>query len=128
MALPLIYIVSRVVAQFYYDPRPFVVGHFLPLIPHEPDNGFPSDHTLLGVAMAVVIYPFSKKISMISWTLAILAGTSRVLAGVHHLIDILGSAAIAILVGLIAYQLLIVKFKNVWQIFKKPFPRRSKSF
>lgn len=106
IAFPIIYAVSRVIAGFFYNPRPFVVDDFIPLIPHEPDNGFPSDHTLLSAAIAAVIYPFSRKVSMFSWALAILVGTSRVLAGIHHPIDIAGSIAIAIFTGFIIYKIL----------------------
>ena len=104
-ALPLIFVISRIVTLFYYDPRPFVVGHFIPLIPHEPDNGFPSDHTLLGAAIAAIVYPFSKKVSVVAWLLTILMGIFRVLAGVHQPIDIIGSIIIAIFVGLITRRL-----------------------
>ncbi|MDP3731182.1 MAG: phosphatase PAP2 family protein [bacterium] len=112
VAFPLIYAVAKLIAIFYYNPRPFVVDTFTPLIPHEPDNGFPSDHTLLSAAMAAVIYPFSKKVSAISWITAILLGTSRVLAGIHHPIDIAGSIVIAILMGLIIFQILFRKFNT----------------
>src|SRR5919202_4656794 len=39
----------------YNDPRPFVVGHFQPLISHPADNGFPSDHALLAAALVAVV-------------------------------------------------------------------------
>ena len=109
-AFPVIYAVSRIVAGFYYNPRPFVVDNFTPLIPHEPNNGFPSDHTLLSAAVATVIYPLSKKVGAISWVMAILVGTSRVLAGIHHPIDIAGSIIIAIFGGFITYHILPKKF------------------
>lgn len=105
-AFPVIYAVSRIIAVFYYNPRPFVVDSFISLIPHEADNGFPSDHTLLSAAIAVVIYPFSKKVSVISWGLAVLVGVSRILAGIHHPVDIVGSIAIAIFAGFLTYQIL----------------------
>ena len=109
VVFPIVYAVSRFIAMFYYNPRPFMVDNFTPLIPHEPNNGFPSDHTLLSAAIATVIYPLSKKVGAISWVLAILVGTSRVLAGIHHPIDIAGSIIIAILMGLIIYQTLFRK-------------------
>lgn len=46
IVLPVIYLMARVASLFYFGPRPFVVGHFSPLIPHAPNNGFPSDHTV----------------------------------------------------------------------------------
>ncbi|MBI2064401.1 MAG: phosphatase PAP2 family protein [Candidatus Yanofskybacteria bacterium] len=106
-ALPLIYAAAKLIGLFYYNSRPFVVGDFTPLIPHEPDNGFPSDHTLLGAAMAAVTYPFSRKVSLISWGVTVLIGISRVLAGIHHPIDIAGSMAVAIFVGFLTHNLLL---------------------
>lgn len=106
LALPLAYIVSKIGALLYFDPRPFVIGHFIPLIPHEPDNGFPSDHVLLCASIAAVVYPSSKRLSIILWTLTLLVGMSRVYTGLHHPIDIIGSVLIAIVVALLVYQFL----------------------
>jgi len=100
--LPLSYIVAKIVSHFYFDPRPFVLGNFTPLIPHMPDNGFPSDHTLLGAAIAFAIFHFNKKLGILLFFLALLVGVSRVLAGVHHTADIAGSIVI---VGAIYYAL-----------------------
>ncbi|MDR3643386.1 MAG: phosphatase PAP2 family protein [Candidatus Doudnabacteria bacterium] len=97
IALPCIYLVSRVAANFYFDPRPFVMGHFTPLIPHAPDNGFPSDHALITSAIASVVFVYNKKVSAVLWVLTIIVGLARVLAGVHHLIDIAGAITISIL-------------------------------
>lgn len=114
--LPFIYLASRAAAYFYFDPRPFVAGHFMPLIPHTPDNGFPSDHALLTSAIAAIIFFYNKKVSRILWLLAVIVGASRVLAGVHNWIDVIGaiilSAAIA---SLAEYWLLnskIISYKK----------------
>ncbi|MDD5318787.1 MAG: phosphatase PAP2 family protein, partial [Candidatus Pacebacteria bacterium] len=45
VAVPLTYVLVYILNHVYFDPRPFVVGNFTPLVPHIPDNGFPSDHT-----------------------------------------------------------------------------------
>ena len=117
-ALPLIYAVAKLIGMFYYNPRPFVVGDFTPLIPHEPDNGFPSDHTLLAAAIATVVYPFSKKACLLFWIFTALISFSRVLSGIHHPIDILCSITISILTGLLIYYGLISRLNQ----------RRNKSF
>jgi undecaprenyl-diphosphatase len=92
--LPLSYIVAKIVSRFYFDPWPFVVGHFTPLLPHAADNGFPSDHTLLGAAIAFAIFHFNKKMGLLLLCFAVLVGAARVLAGVHHVVDIAGSILI----------------------------------
>lgn len=98
-ALPCIYLVSRLAANFYFDPRPFVVGHFTPFIPHAPDNGFPSDHALLTSAIASIVFVFNKKLSGLLWLLTIIVSAARVMAGIHHSIDIIGAVVISIVVA-----------------------------
>lgn len=96
-ALALTYIVAKIGSHFYYDPRPFVSGNFAPLVPHAADNGFPSDHMLLLSAIPAVIIYYSRRYAIALWIIAIIVGVSRIYVGVHHLIDIIGSVAIAII-------------------------------
>lgn len=103
VALPIMFAVLKIAAALYFDPRPFVVGHFTPLIPHDPDNGFPSDHTLLLSAVASLVFPFNKKMSSILWVFVVLVGVSRVYTGIHHPIDIIGSIIIAVAVASAVY-------------------------
>ncbi len=106
LVLPLVYLFSLLGGALYYDARPFVVEHFNPLIPHKPSNGFPSDHVLWSAATAAIILPSNKYLSLILWLLTILVGASRVHAGVHHPVDIVGSMLIAIVVGSIVYLII----------------------
>ena len=94
---PLItFIISLLAAKLYFDPRPFVSGHVTPLIAHAPDNGFPSDHTLLSAAIASIVWVFNRRLGALLLALTLSIGLSRVFAGVHHLIDVLGAIVIAI--------------------------------
>ncbi|EKD43534.1 MAG: Bacitracin transport permease protein BCRC [uncultured bacterium] len=104
ITLPIIFLLSRLAGKLYFNPRPFVVGNFLPLIAHGSDNGFPSDHTLLSTAVAVVVYLYNKKIGIILGLLATLVGLARVASGVHHLADIFGSIMIAVLVTMLMHK------------------------
>jgi undecaprenyl-diphosphatase len=94
--LPLSFALSLIGGYIYSDPRPFVVGHFPPLIPHEPDNGFPSDHVLLTGAIAALMFFYDRRWSALMWILALLIGWARVYAGLHHVADIVGSVAIVL--------------------------------
>lgn len=98
ISLPLSYGVGAAAGHFYYDARPFVVGHFTPLVAHAADNGFPSDHMLLAAAIAMIGCFISWRLGLVLWVLAIAIGVARVAAGVHHALDIVGSALIAIVV------------------------------
>src|SRR6266704_2891926 len=74
LVLPLVYLASILGGALYNDPRPFVVSHFVPLIPHKPSNGFPSDHVLWSTATAAIIFPSNKYLSLILWLLTVLVG------------------------------------------------------
>jgi undecaprenyl-diphosphatase len=106
LALPLTFIVSKIGALLYFDPRPFVVGHFIPLIPHEPDNGFPSDHVLLCASIAAVVFTSNRYLGLVLLLLTLLVGVSRVHTGIHHLIDIIGSLVMAFAVAGLVYLIM----------------------
>lgn len=113
LALPLTYVVAKIMSTLYYDPRPFVVGHFLPLLPHAPDNGFPSDHTLLSAAVAAVVFFFNRTLGALLLVIAFLVGVARVFAGIHHLTDIVGSLVIAASVTMLVWRFV---FPKAWQV------------
>jgi undecaprenyl-diphosphatase len=96
ISLPLIYVLALLASHLYFDARPFIVGHFTPLIPSSTDNGFPSDHMLLVSAVASIVVCFNRRVGIILWSIAVCVGLSRVYVGVHHLVDILGSAGISL--------------------------------
>ncbi len=100
---PLAYAISRIASALYYNPRPFVVGHFTPLIAHAADNGFPSDHMLLAGAMAMIVWFYNKKLGATLWMIAFLIGWARVYGGIHHVVDIVGSVIIVLVSGLAYY-------------------------
>lgn len=112
LALLLAFLASRLASRLYYNPRPFMENDAASLIPHASDNGFPSDHTLLAAVIATMVYPFSKKLSAALWLATALVGISRVLAGVHHGLDVLGSIAIAAGTGFFAYH--VAKKFSFW--------------
>lgn len=103
ICLPLVFVISKAAGSLYYNPRPFVLGHFEPLIPHKADNGFPSHHALLVSVISTVIFVFSRRAGFVLWILALFVGFSRVYAGVHHMIDIVGSMIISIISVTLVY-------------------------
>lgn len=124
MALPIIYIAAKIGSLFYFDARPFVIGPpaggFVPLIAHAPDNGFPSDHTLFGAAIAMTIFFYNRKIGLALLGLALTVGFSRVLAGVHHSVDILGSVGFAIIFAWLVHKYLLPVILRT-KMYKKYF-------
>ncbi len=105
ICLPLIFIASYIAGRFYYNPQPFVLGHFAPLIAHKPDNGFPSHHVLLVSAISAIIFIFNKRVSLLLWILTFFIGFSRVYAGVHHIIDIAAGVLIPVILVTLIYFL-----------------------
>lgn len=99
------FLLAKLGGAIFYNARPFVTDHVTSLFPHIADNGFPSDHTLFSAVIAVTICSVSKKLGLLLGGLAIIVGISRVLANIHHPIDIIGSLVFAMISGLIAYYL-----------------------
>ena len=99
LVLLLVFLVSAFASALYKNPRPFVVGHFTPLIPHKPGNGFPSGHMLWSAGIAAFIFPSNRYLSAVLWMLSIAVGAARVYVGVHHPIDIIGSVVIVVVVS-----------------------------
>lgn len=95
-------LIAVIARHFYYDPRPFVAGNFTPYFPHGADNGFVSDHTLLASLLAFVCLFYYKKAGLFLLALAVLIGFSRVVAGVHHVADVVSAIIISLLAALIA--------------------------
>ena len=100
------FLVAFIAGNFYYDTRPFVVNHIEPLIPHKPDNGFPSDHTLIGMVTATTIFVYKHKLGILLGVLGILVGIVRIIALLHYPIDIVGSTIIAIVATCCAWMIL----------------------
>lgn len=88
-------VLAKIASQLYYNPRPFVVGNFTPLIHHIADNGFPSHHALLVSVIAGIVFIFNRGVGLVLGILALYVGFSRVYVGVHHGIDILASILIS---------------------------------
>lgn len=88
-------LLAHIASSLYYNPRPFMVGHFTPLIAHAAGNGFPSDHTLLAAFIGWTTLRYTRKYGVIVLAIALLIGLARVFAGVHHLEDIIASFIIS---------------------------------
>lgn len=111
-ALPLSYALARLAGLFYAHSQPFAVGGFEPLIPHEIDNSFPSDHVLLGGVFSSVAFLADRRFGLALWVFTLLVGLARMAGGLHYWVDVLAAAILAVFAVCIAYCVL-----------KKPAPR-----
>ncbi|MFB7641324.1 undecaprenyl-diphosphatase [Peribacillus butanolivorans] len=98
-------VVNVLIAQIYYEPRPFVTHHIHTLIPHAKDSSFPSDHSTGAFTIAIAMCFRNKKIGIPMFILALLTGFSRIWAGLHYPFDVLGSLMVAIVVSYVIVKL-----------------------
>jgi undecaprenyl-diphosphatase len=99
-------VLDLIAGNLYYDPRPFVTHHLVPIIAHAADNGFPSDHALLTSFLGFTMLLYSKRVGIFLLIIALLVSWARVAAHIHNPRDIVGSFVIAavsvVLVRLVA--------------------------
>jgi undecaprenyl-diphosphatase len=110
-ALPTIFILSRIASFLIKTNRPFVEYNLTPVITHTADNGFPSDHTLAAVSMALIIFSESRILGSIFLLGAALIGYGRFTTNLHNPIDIIASFVIAI-IGIIIARYLMRKVEG----------------
>lgn len=100
-------IVSPLIHFFYKTPRPFIVlteilnyKNYLKVT--EYNTSFPSEHTSLAFAMAVVLFLKNRRNGILFLILAILISMGRVLMGVHWPSDIMSGIGVGTLCALMA--------------------------
>jgi len=92
-------ILALIADSLFYNPRPFVAHNIKPLFPHDPDNGFPSMHTVLAMTLTAVIYFYNRHLAAAAFILSVLVGAGRVWAHVHSWIDIFAGLVIGAAAG-----------------------------
>lgn len=82
---------SRLGSSLYDDPRPFVLRHFTPLLPHTANNGFPPGHAVLAAVILSAVLFLSRRWAVPFVILAFLVDWARIGVGLVHVIDIAGA-------------------------------------
>jgi undecaprenyl-diphosphatase len=72
----------------YQDQRPFVTIGVVPLVPHGPDNGFPSDHSAAAAFASTIALYVDRRLGIIAWAAAVLLGLGRLYCLLHSPLDI----------------------------------------
>lgn len=98
-------IINYIIGIFYFHPRPFMIPVGTTLFPYLAETSFPSDHTtfMLSIAFMMICFKETRKIGIFLAILGLIGGFSRVFAGVHFPLDIIGSVGVSILVSLVIY-------------------------
>lgn len=99
------YLLSKVLSAVISDPRPYVVAHQQPIVPIARDNGFPSDHTLMAMALTASMWWVWRRYVpyFAAGTLLVMLG--RLGIGAHHTLDVVGSVVIVVVVALVVGML-----------------------
>jgi len=100
---PLIHYICKSARPFLLMPAVGTYAHFLKV--REYNTSFPSGHTSLAFAVAVVVFLKNKKWGKAALIIATLVSVGRILMGVHWPMDILGGLSVGILCALVAYEL-----------------------
>lgn len=100
-------IINFIIGLFYFHPRPMMLNMGTSLFPYSTDSSFPSDHTtmMLSIAFMLIYFRETRILGVLFGILALVGGFSRVFAGVHFPLDIIGSVMVSILASLIVYSL-----------------------
>ena len=88
---------NQIVGQFWYEPRPFMIGLGRTLMAHAPENSFPSDHTtfMLTVGIGLIATGGAPRWGRIVTLAGLLVAWARIYLGLHFPLDMLASAIIA---------------------------------
>jgi len=88
---------NQIVGQFWYEPRPFMIGLGRTLMAHVPENSFPSDHTtfMLTVGIGLIATGGAPRWGRIVTLAGLGVAWARIYLGLHFPLDMLASAIIA---------------------------------
>jgi undecaprenyl-diphosphatase len=99
-AVVAVYLVCDALGWLWPRRRPFAsLLEVSRLVEHDGQRSFPSRHVASGLAMAVVGGRAHPRLGVVMSGVAWLLGVTRVAAGLHYPTDVLGGAALGILVG-----------------------------
>lgn len=107
LVVPAVVLIFVTVLRFLLDkPRPFEVYKIEPLTKHAKGKSCPSRHTasafIIGMACLYISVPFG----ILTLCMACIVAVTRVLCGVHFILDVLLGAGISVAIGAIGFYVL----------------------
>lgn len=99
---------NKSIGLFWPHPRPFMVGLGQQLIPHQSDPSFPSDHLTVVWSVAVSLlagYGPVRRLGMATTLHGLVIAWGRIFVGVHFPLDMVGSALVAAVASVLAWNL-----------------------
>ena len=98
--------IGQVIGKALPRPRPYISHVVNQLIPRSLDTSFPSDHAILGFAVAVLLWRYNRRAGAALLALAALMAIARVFVGAHYPGDVLGGAVLGALTSIALAALL----------------------
>lgn len=90
--------------KVYDAPRPYEVCDVKPLIPKDKKGqSFPSRHTVSAFAIAMACLYVNVWLGVVTLILAVVVASTRVIARVHFVRDVVAGTAISVIVGIIGF-------------------------
>jgi undecaprenyl-diphosphatase len=106
----IIWAVASVLKDLAVHPRPFVALEDVKLLIPRADSGsFPSGHTAFAAALGGAMFALDRRVGVFLLISALLIGISRVIAGVHWPIDIVGGLLLGATGGWLICRLINIK-------------------
>lgn len=116
LGLPIAILLIKIIHIFFYESRPFVNFHFLPIVMEKADASFPSRHATIAAVIAFAYTYFKSSWAILFLPAMVWVGLSRIYVGVHYPLDIIGGFAVA---GIALFICIIFK-KIVFQTYFHP--------
>lgn len=105
-AMALSSLVVLISNALFFRPRPFDGLDGINLLFYQPtDSSFPSNSAAAAFAIAAAVWCVNRRIGAVLFCAAALYGFSRIYVGVHYPADILGGAAIALVITALTLRL-----------------------
>jgi membrane-associated phospholipid phosphatase len=91
-----------VAGVLHHDQRPFVMLGVAPLVAHDSDNGFPSDHSAAAAFIAVAALFIDVPLGVLAWVTAVALGVARLYCLLHSPVDVFAGWLIGATPALVA--------------------------
>lgn len=113
LGLPVAFLLIKGIHIFFFEPRPFVIFHFSPIVSESANSAaFPSRHATIVAVLAFAYTYFKSKWFPLFLLIMLWVGLSRIYVGVHYPLDIVGG----FLVGGVALAIAL-RIKNLLKIY-----------
>jgi undecaprenyl-diphosphatase len=86
------------------------------LVPHGADGGMPSHHMVFMMSIAVMVYLFNKKLSLLLIALSVISGIARISAGIHFPSDVLAGALLGGVLAITYARTMVKSGNNHWAL------------